>query len=52
MNKPQRKILMVDDSAEDRVTFRRFLQHDADAIYLFEEVNSGSRGATMFAYAH
>lgn len=47
MSKPQRKILMVDDSAEDRVTFRRFLQHDADAIYLFEEVNSGSRGLAV-----
>jgi PAS domain S-box-containing protein len=44
MNKPQRKILIVDDSVEDRATYRRLLRGDADAEYLFEEVNTGNRG--------
>jgi PAS domain S-box-containing protein len=44
MNKPQRKILLIDDNLEDRVTFQRFLQRDPDVIYLFEEVDSGNRG--------
>ena len=46
MNKPQRKILIVDDSAEDRATFRRFLQQDANASYLFEEASSGKKALT------
>ncbi len=44
MSKPQRKILIVDDSVEDRATYRRLLQRDPDATYLFEEVDLGNRG--------
>ena len=44
MSKPQRKILIVDDSVEDRATYRRLLQRDPDTTYLFEEVDLGNRG--------
>lgn len=48
MDKPQRKILIMDDSAEDRGLFRQVLQQDADVTYLFEEANSGNRGLAVY----
>src|SRR5262245_17011976 len=44
MNELHRKVLIIDDSEEDRVTYRRLLQRDPDVVYLFEEANSGNRG--------
>ncbi|WP_224366897.1 PAS domain-containing protein [Hyalangium versicolor] len=42
--KPQRRILIVDDSAEDRNAFRRFLQQDTEYRNLVEEVITGDVG--------
>ncbi len=42
--KPQRRILIVDDSAEDRTALRRFLRQDADHENLTEEASTGEAG--------
>lgn len=45
--KPQRRILVVDDSAEDRAAFRRFLRQDADYVNLIEEAITGEEAVTV-----
>ncbi|WP_224243951.1 PAS domain-containing protein [Hyalangium gracile] len=42
--KPQRRILIVDDSREDRVAFRRFLLRDVEHQNLVEEAPTGDVG--------
>jgi signal transduction histidine kinase len=40
----QRKVLLVDDSAEDRATYKRWLQRNPEVNYLVEEADTGSGG--------
>lgn len=42
--KPQRRILVVDDSPEDREAFRRFLRQDAEYQNLLQEASTGEEG--------
>jgi signal transduction histidine kinase len=43
----QRKILLVDDSAEDRATYKRWLQRNSDINYFVEEADTGSSGLAV-----
>ncbi len=47
MEKPLRRILVVDDSPEDRATYRRFLTGDPAHAYDFIETDSGTEGVTL-----
>src|SRR6476660_3539623 len=47
MEKPLRRILVVDDSPEDRSTYRRFLTGDPAHAYDFIETDSGTEGVTL-----
>jgi CheY-like chemotaxis protein/nitrogen-specific signal transduction histidine kinase len=42
--KPQRRILLIDDTAEDRLTVRRFLQGDAEYQNVLVEATSAEAG--------
>jgi diguanylate cyclase (GGDEF)-like protein len=42
------KILMVDDSPEDREMYRRFLQQDQEHHYVFVETDSGTEGVELY----
>ncbi len=44
MDKPTFKILIIDDSAEDRAALRRFLEQNDDFIYSFLEAETGEAG--------
>ena len=44
MNVRQYKILIVDDSAEDRATYQRYLSKELFANYEIVEVESGEEG--------
>ncbi len=44
MSKQKYKILVIDDSAEDRTIFRHFLQNDKDVEYSFLEAELGENG--------
>ncbi|KFE70782.1 ATP-binding protein [Hyalangium minutum] len=43
-SKPQRRILVIDDSPEDREAFRRFLRQDAEYQNLVQEAVTGKEG--------
>lgn len=43
-SKPQRRILVIDDSPEDREAFRRFLRQDAEYQNLVQEAVTGEEG--------
>ena len=47
MEKPLRRILIVDDSPEDRAVYRRFLSGDPAHAYDFIETDSGTEGVTL-----
>lgn len=42
MQKPLRKIFMIDDSPEDRAVFRRYLREDSNFEYEFFETETGA----------
>jgi len=44
MSKQTYKILIIDDSAEDRVTFRCYLEQNGECIYEFLEAELGDEG--------
>ena len=46
MSKQKYKILIIDDSAEDRVTFRYYLEKNSECIYEFLEAELGDEGVT------
>src|SRR5712691_11677952 len=43
----QRRILIVDDSPEDRATFRRFLEKDPEHSYTILEAETGEEGFAL-----
>jgi signal transduction histidine kinase len=47
MEKPLRRMLIVDDSPEDRAVYRRYLESDADHEYEFVETDSGVEGVDL-----
>ena len=47
MSKQIYKILVVDDSAEDRVTFRYYLEKNSECIYEFLEAELGGEGVRI-----
>ena len=47
MSKQTYKILIIDDSAEDRVTFRCYLDQNGECIYEFLEAELGGEGITV-----
>jgi CheY-like chemotaxis protein len=42
------KILIIDDSSEDRVIYRRFLEKDPAHEYIFLEADSGEMGLELY----
>jgi signal transduction histidine kinase len=47
MSSRLRRILIVDDSPEDRVMYRRLLRADSEYVYEFAETASGEEGLTL-----
>jgi len=47
MSKQTYKILIIDDSAEDRVTFRCYLEQNGECIYEFLEAELGDEGVAV-----
>ena len=47
MMKPFYSVLIVDDTSEDRLMYRRFLAHDPDASYTFREAESANEGLEL-----
>ena len=47
MEKPLRRILIVDDSPEDRAVYRRYLESDSEHRYEFVETDSGLEGIDL-----
>ncbi|OLP17520.1 hypothetical protein BST81_14365 [Leptolyngbya sp. 'hensonii'] len=48
MSQPQRIVLIVDDSPEDRELYRRCLMGDPDRTYLFLEASLGQQGLELW----
>jgi PAS domain S-box-containing protein len=48
MSKQTRNVLIIDDSAEDRATFRRHLEQDDDFAYAFDEAELAADGIARF----
>ncbi|KPV53727.1 hypothetical protein SE17_07920 [Kouleothrix aurantiaca] len=44
---PSYSVLIVDDTPEDRMMYRRFLAHDPDASYTFREAGSADEGLAL-----
>ena len=47
--KPQRTIILVDDSEVDRAVYRRYLQTDAEYEYSFIEVETGEEALEIYS---
>lgn len=47
MSQPQRTVLIVDDSSEDRELYRRYLLRDRDYSYIILETELGQPGLDL-----
>ncbi len=46
-NTPQRSVLLVDDTPEDRVAFRRYLTRVSDVRYIYHEAETAAQGQAL-----
>lgn len=52
MDADQKLILIIDDSAEDRLAYKRYLSRDFESSYQFLEAESGAEGLALAQQRH
>jgi len=52
MDKPHYNVLLIEDSPEDRETYRRLLKRHGEADYTFVETDSGEQAVALCRSAH